>query len=100
MQLRRRDLQQRAPLFVSLQVDDAGVIVEELAAILGYLRGDAVRILDLLLAQLLQDAAETVVPQLLLFGRFAWVCSTKLHKQFLTCNGRKSVCVKWRATET
>jgi hypothetical protein len=68
----------------SLQIYDAGIVVEELAAVLGYLRGDAIWVFNFLLAEFVQDAAETVIPLLLFLGRFAWVCSTKLDKQLFT----------------
>ena len=66
------------------QVDNASVIVEKLAAISRYLFGNAVWIFDVPLAELLEYAAETVVPPLLFFRRLAWVCCSELEKQLVT----------------
>jgi hypothetical protein len=62
------------------KIDDATVVIEELAAVLGYLRGDAVGVFNALLAEFLQDAAEAVVPLLLLILRFARIGRAELHE--------------------
>lgn len=66
------------------QVDDASIVVEKLAAIPSNLHGNAVWIFDILLAQLLQHAAETVVPALLLLGCLAGIRGSELDKQLIT----------------
>jgi hypothetical protein len=82
------------PYLACLQVDHSGVVVEELATILGYLRGNAIWVFDFFLAKFIQNTAETVVPLLFLLGCLAWVGSTELNKQFLTYHVYKSVCVQ------
>lgn len=67
------------------KIDDATVVVEKLAAKLGNLRGDAVGVFNALLAEILQDAAEPVVPLLPIILRFARIGCAKLHEQSLTC---------------
>lgn len=68
--------------YVPSKIDHARVVLEELAPILCDLRGDAARILDSPLSEIVQDPAETVVPQLFFVARFAWVRCTQLYKQF------------------
>ena len=66
------------------QIDDASIVVEKLAAIPSNLHGNTVWIFDILLAQLLQHAAETVVPALLLLGCLAGIRGSELDKQLIT----------------
>lgn len=77
---------QRSPHPTTLrsQINDARVVVEELATVLGYLHGDAIWIFNALLAEFFQYTAETVVPRLLLLGCFARIRRAELNKQSLT----------------
>lgn len=67
------------------QVDDSCVVIEKLTPISRYLFGNTVGIFDILLTELLQYAAETVIPPLLFLGRLARVCRSELDKQLITC---------------
>jgi hypothetical protein len=62
------------------QVDHSSIVVEELATVARNLHGNAVRVFDVPLPQLLEHAAETVVPSLLFLGGLAWVCGAELHE--------------------
>jgi hypothetical protein len=62
------------------QVDHSSIVVEELATVARNLHGNTVGVFDVLLPQLLEHAAETVVPSLLFLGGLAWVRGTELHE--------------------
>lgn len=66
------------------QVDDPGIVIEELSTVLGNLSCDTVGILDVLLAKILQNAAQAIVPLLLFFLRLARVGSAELYQELLT----------------
>jgi hypothetical protein len=67
-----------------LQIDDTGIVVEELTAISRNLHGNTVGVFDVLLTELLEHAAETVIPALLLLGRLAGIRCSELDEQFIT----------------
>jgi hypothetical protein len=76
------------------QIDHSSVVVEELTTVARNLHGNTIGILDVLLPQLLEHAAETIVPPLLFLGSFAGVCGAELHEEFVACDWfPKLVCV-------
>jgi hypothetical protein len=65
------------------QIDHSSIVVEELATVARNLHGNAIGVLDILLPQLLEHAAETIVPSLLFLGCFAGVCGAELHEELV-----------------
>jgi hypothetical protein len=66
------------------KIDHSSIVAQKLATVPGDLRSDTTRVLDAPLAEVVQNAAETLVPLLLLLGRLAGIGCTELHKQCLT----------------
>ena len=66
------------------QVDNPGIVVEELSTVVGNLSRDAIGVLDVLLAKILQNASQTIIPLLLLFLCLARVGGSELNEELLT----------------
>ena len=66
------------------QVDNPGVVTEELSTIFGDFPRNSVGILDVPLAKVFEHATETVIPALLLLGRLTGVGGSELNKQSVT----------------
>lgn len=66
------------------QVDNPGVVTEELSTIFGDFPRNSVGILDVPLAEILQNASQTIVPLLFLFLRLARIGSPELDEKLFT----------------
>lgn len=66
------------------QVDNPGVVTEELSTIFGDFPRNSVRVLDVPLAEILQNASQTIIPLLFLFLRLARIGSPELDEKLLT----------------
>jgi hypothetical protein len=71
------------------EIHDARIVLQKLAAIARNLRGYTAGIFDAALAQVIQHAAETVVPLLFFLVRLAWVSRAELDEEFFTCGGAR-----------
>jgi hypothetical protein len=80
---------QHAHAHILLEIHNPRIVLQELAAIARNLRGYTAGIFNAALAQVIQDAAETVVPLLLFLVRLAWVSRAELDEEFFTCGGAR-----------
>jgi hypothetical protein len=66
------------------QIDNPGVVIEELSTVFGNFPRNSVGILDVPLAEILQNASQPIIPLLFLFLGLARVGSPKLDEELLT----------------
>jgi hypothetical protein len=64
----------------ALHIDDTSIVLEKFTTKARNRRGNTVGIFDVLLAEILKHAAETVIPTLLLLGCLARIRCSKLDK--------------------
>jgi hypothetical protein len=85
-QCRRTDRKANTPhkSIYDSQVDNPGVVIEELSTVFGDFPRNSVGILDVPLAEILQNASQTIIPLLFLFLRLARIGSPELDEELLT----------------